>query len=39
MTRAQMLNLMLSFEVRHSICRIDHSVRMFADGEESNANG
>jgi hypothetical protein len=39
MNRAEMLNLMLSFEVRHSICRIDHSMRMFADDEESSANG
>ena len=38
MTKAEMLNLMLSFEVRHSICRIAPSLRMFADDEESGAS-
>ena len=38
MNKGEMLNLMLSFEGRHSICRIENSVRMFADGEESGAN-
>lgn len=39
LTKAEMLKLMLSFEVRHSISRMDHSMRIFADDEESSANG
>ena len=38
MTKGEMLNLMLSFEVRHSICRLDQSMQLFADGEDSSAN-